>query len=77
MGWLHLLCNMSYSSPDLPPMKGTIVPSKVAHHDEGEHGDEAERYRPGYELVAERLLQYIAQENLRPGDRPLKAEPPK
>jgi len=27
------------------------------------------RYRPGYELVAERLLQYIAQENLKPGDR--------
>jgi DNA-binding FadR family transcriptional regulator len=50
-------------------MKGTIVPSKAAHHDEGEHGDEADRYRPGYELAAERLLQYIAQENLRPGDR--------
>lgn len=27
------------------------------------------RYRPGYELVAERLLQYIAEQNLRPGDR--------
>ncbi|WP_256864078.1 FadR/GntR family transcriptional regulator [Streptomyces avermitilis] len=26
-------------------------------------------YRPGYELVAEQLLDYIAQENLRPGDR--------
>lgn len=26
-------------------------------------------YRPGYELVAEQLLNYIAQENLRPGDR--------
>lgn len=30
---------------------------------------EADRYRPGYELVAERLLQYIAEQNLRPGDR--------
>jgi DNA-binding FadR family transcriptional regulator len=29
----------------------------------------AERYRPGYELVAEKLLQYIAEQNLRPGDR--------
>ncbi|MCU1476354.1 MAG: GntR family transcriptional regulator [Subtercola sp.] len=28
-----------------------------------------DRYRPGYELVAERLLQYIAHENLKPGDR--------
>lgn len=27
------------------------------------------RYRPGYEVVAERVLQYIAQENLKPGDR--------
>jgi DNA-binding FadR family transcriptional regulator len=27
------------------------------------------RYRPGYEVVAERLLQYIAEQNLRPGDR--------
>ncbi|WP_323748182.1 FadR/GntR family transcriptional regulator [Catenulispora rubra] len=30
---------------------------------------EDDRYRPGYELVAERLLHYIAEENLRPGDR--------
>src|SRR6201996_9734362 len=52
-----------------PRLKGSIVPSKAAHHDEGEHGDAAERYRPGYELVAERLLEYIAEENLRPGDR--------
>jgi DNA-binding FadR family transcriptional regulator len=28
-----------------------------------------EQYRPGYELVAEQLLQYLAQENLQPGDR--------
>jgi DNA-binding FadR family transcriptional regulator len=44
------------------------VPSKPGHPD-GERVDDAERYRPGYELVAERLLQYIAEENLRPGDR--------
>jgi DNA-binding FadR family transcriptional regulator len=32
--------------------------------------DEAsDRYRPGYELVAERLLNYIAEQNLLPGDR--------
>jgi DNA-binding FadR family transcriptional regulator len=30
---------------------------------------DAEPYRPGYELVAERLLQYIAEEGLGPGDR--------
>lgn len=28
-----------------------------------------DRYRPGYELVAERLLQYIARQGLRSGDR--------
>lgn len=27
------------------------------------------RYRPGYELVADQLLHYIAEQNLRPGDR--------
>lgn len=32
-----------------------------------EQGDD--RYRPGYELVAERLLQYIADQNMHPGDR--------
>ena len=31
--------------------------------------DADDRYRPGYELVAEQLLHYIAEENLRPGDR--------
>ncbi|WP_218825456.1 FadR/GntR family transcriptional regulator [Streptosporangium subroseum] len=31
--------------------------------------DGADRYRPGYELVAEQLLNYIAERNLRPGDR--------
>jgi DNA-binding FadR family transcriptional regulator len=35
----------------------------------GEPDAADDRYRPGYELVAERLLQYIAQENLKPGDR--------
>jgi DNA-binding FadR family transcriptional regulator len=32
-------------------------------------GDESAPYRPGYELVAEQLLKYIADEGLRPGDR--------
>ncbi|TKA09354.1 GntR family transcriptional regulator, partial [Actinacidiphila oryziradicis] len=31
--------------------------------------DASDRYRPGYELVAERLLNYIAEQNLLPGDR--------
>jgi DNA-binding FadR family transcriptional regulator len=35
----------------------------------GEPETAEERYRPGYELVAERLLQFIAEENLKPGDR--------
>lgn len=43
--------------------------TKAANRDPAgsEQGDE--RYRPGYELVADRLLHYIAEENLRPGDR--------
>ncbi|KUN18547.1 GntR family transcriptional regulator [Streptomyces corchorusii] len=41
-------------------------PSRVS--DAGD--DEASRpYRPGYELVAEQLLDYIAEQKLRPGDR--------
>jgi DNA-binding FadR family transcriptional regulator len=40
----------------------------------GELGDsegagDSDRYRPGYELVAEQLLAYIAEHDLRPGDR--------
>ncbi|WP_328760452.1 FadR/GntR family transcriptional regulator [Streptomyces sp. NBC_00271] len=31
--------------------------------------DPTDRYRPGYELVAEQLLTYIAEQNLLPGDR--------
>lgn len=50
-------------------MKGAIVPSKAAHPHDGEPGEDAERYRPGYELVSEQILRYIARENLRPGDR--------
>lgn len=34
----------------------------------GPDGGEA-RYRPGYEVVAERILQYIAEQGLKPGDR--------
>ena len=35
----------------------------------GEADDASDRYRPGYELVAEQLLGYIAEQNLMPGDR--------
>jgi DNA-binding FadR family transcriptional regulator len=35
----------------------------------GETDDPSDRYRPGYELVAEQLLGYIAEQNLMPGDR--------
>ncbi|GAA4564505.1 FadR/GntR family transcriptional regulator [Planotetraspora kaengkrachanensis] len=38
----------------------------------GKLGDERgdpDRYRPGYELVAEQLLAYMAEHELRPGDR--------
>ncbi|MEU3983597.1 FCD domain-containing protein [Streptomyces sp. NPDC026672] len=39
--------------------------SKVSARNSGAAG----RYRPGYELVAEQLLAYITEQNLRPGDR--------
>lgn len=45
------------------------MPGRTASPGDARHGDDPERYRPGYELVAERLLQYIAEENLRQGDR--------
>lgn len=31
--------------------------------------EERDQYRPGYEVVAERILEYIAQHQLKPGDR--------
>ncbi|MEY9962595.1 DNA-binding FadR family transcriptional regulator [Streptacidiphilus sp. MAP12-16] len=34
-----------------------------------EADDGSDRYRPGYELVAEQLLGYIAEQDLMPGDR--------
>lgn len=37
--------------------------------DTGGSGRDGGRYRPGYELVADRLLHYIAEQDLRPGDR--------
>jgi DNA-binding FadR family transcriptional regulator len=45
------------------------LPGRTASPGDAKHGGAPERYRPGYELVAERLLQYIAEENLRQGDR--------
>jgi DNA-binding FadR family transcriptional regulator len=39
------------------------------HNDAGDQAAVGNRYRPGYELVAERLLKYIAEQNLRPGER--------
>src|ERR1700709_1928304 len=35
----------------------------------GERVGASDRYRPGYELVAEQLLAHIAEHDLRPGDR--------
>jgi DNA-binding FadR family transcriptional regulator len=35
----------------------------------GGRDEASDRYRPGYELVAERLLTYIAEQNMHPGDR--------
>jgi DNA-binding FadR family transcriptional regulator len=45
------------------------LPGRTASPGDARPDGDPERYRPGYELVAERLLQYIAEENLRQGDR--------
>jgi DNA-binding FadR family transcriptional regulator len=45
------------------------LPGRTASPGDARHSGDPERYRPGYELVAERLLQYLAEENLRQGDR--------
>lgn len=45
------------------------MPGRTASPGDARHSGDPERYRPGYELVAERLLQYLAEENLRQGDR--------
>jgi DNA-binding FadR family transcriptional regulator len=45
------------------------VVSGTAETGPGEADDASDRYRPGYELVAEQLLGYIAEQNLMPGDR--------
>jgi len=45
------------------------LPGRTASPGDARRSGDPERYRPGYELVAERLLQYIAEENLRQGDR--------
>jgi len=44
-----------------------MAPRGAARDDAADGGHD--RYRPGYELVAERLLQWIAAQNLRPGGR--------
>jgi DNA-binding FadR family transcriptional regulator len=45
------------------------VVSGTANTEPGETDDGSDRYRPGYELVAEQLLGYVAEQNLMPGDR--------
>jgi DNA-binding FadR family transcriptional regulator len=53
----------------LVPREGmTTVVTKAGQPGSGEP-DGTGRYRPGYELVAEQILRYIASEDLRPGSR--------
>jgi DNA-binding FadR family transcriptional regulator len=50
-------------------MEESTVTTKAATRDPGGSNQDDERYRPGYELVADQLLHYIAEQDLRPGDR--------
>jgi DNA-binding FadR family transcriptional regulator len=54
---------------DLVHSSEGVAVSGTAKTGPGEADDGSDRYRPGYELVAEQLLGYIAQQNLMPGDR--------
>jgi DNA-binding FadR family transcriptional regulator len=45
------------------------VANKAVRSQSIETDSGGDAYRPGYELVAEKLLQYLDDENLRPGDR--------
>jgi DNA-binding FadR family transcriptional regulator len=47
-----------------------MAPRGAARDDAADAADRGhDRYRPGYELVAERLLQWVAEQNLPPGGR--------
>jgi DNA-binding FadR family transcriptional regulator len=50
-------------------LEGTLNVAGAVNAGREGTGARSGRYRPGYELVAEQLLDYIARENLLPGDR--------
>jgi DNA-binding FadR family transcriptional regulator len=50
-------------------VEDSTVTTMAAPRTPGGSGQDDERYRPGYELVADQLLHYMAEQNLRPGDR--------
>ncbi|MEH0597416.1 FadR/GntR family transcriptional regulator, partial [Streptomyces scabiei] len=47
-----------------PPVQASPAPTAAAKDSDGQRD-----YRPGYEVVAERILEFIAEERLVPGDR--------
>ncbi len=47
----------------------TSHPADAVFDEPNESLAAADPYRPGYELVAERLLHYLAEQNFQPGDR--------
>lgn len=51
------------------PMEVELVPADSEPSRNGAHQTPAPGYRPGYELVAEKILQFIAELELSPGDR--------
>src|SRR5437899_1552918 len=48
---------------------GAIATPAQSEESDESAGPSARAYRPGYELVAEQILQLIAESQLRPGDR--------
>src|SRR3954468_7142734 len=60
----NLISHLRRSHPEAGHMNDTpAVPAVV------NGADERRDYRPGYEVVAERILEFIAEERLVPGDR--------
>ncbi|MDX3069804.1 GntR family transcriptional regulator, partial [Streptomyces sp. ND04-05B] len=55
---------------DTPAIEAALPAQVPAAAPSGVAGPDGRRdYRPGYEIVAERILTYIAEERLAPGDR--------
>lgn len=73
-----MLYEMLVSSPDVSASTANGEVRATMDHEGAASGaglgesaasDKSSTYRPGYEIAAQRILEYVAQQQLRPGDR--------